>query len=81
METRYLRVFYSFSNKCACFVICKNYFCFLSGLFSFTKTHFLESKSAHLDFCATNLSITCFAVINSLSVFVLHPKQCVSCFF
>ena len=62
------------------FVICENYFFFLSGFYSFTKTDFLELQSTHIDFCAINLYTICFGVIDLLSVLFLHLKQYVSCF-
>ena len=47
----FLCVFYSFYNKFACFVICKNYFWFFIGFIDFKKVDFLEQQSTHVDFC------------------------------
>ena len=48
MQTSYLCVFYSFYNKHACFVTCKNHFLFFTR---FKKAHFLEPQSTHVHFC------------------------------
>ena len=79
LGTYCLRVFYSFHNKYAYFVICENYI-FLSDLYSFTKIDFLATQSAHTEFCDINLITTGFAIIDLLSILFLHLNQYVTCF-
>ena len=62
------------------FIVSKNYFCFLLGLYSFTKIEFLEPQSAHATFCANSLFTTYFGVIDLSFVSFLHFKQYVFCF-
>ena len=68
MPHRY--VFYALNNK----AVYENYFCFLLGLYSFTKTGFLEPQSAHIELCAINLFTTSFGMIDLLSVLFLQFK-------
>ena len=70
----FLCVFYSFYNKFACFVICKNYFLFFIGFTGFKKFEFPEPQLTHVDFCCPILFSNATAFMFLLSVFFSQTK-------